>query len=545
MEASPALRIGPYTPEQFADTVLKFHGYAAPGVILGGWMVEAARQRLPGNILYDAVSETTHCLPDAIQLLTPCTLGNGWLKVVNLGRYALTLYDKQTGDGIRVFLDPDKAKAWEHITDWYLKRKPKKEQDTRALLEQINAAGAGICGIQEIQIASSYLRDKSRGSIGVCALCREAYPLADGAICRGCQGEAPYKEEIHLTAPELTAVPVEQAAGRTALHDMTEIIPGRSKGPIFLHGQEVSVGDVCRLQQMGRNRVYLQEENNVDSARWVHEDEAARSFAQVMAGPGVRVSDAPREGKMNLYAEHDGLFVADEARLEAFNLVPGVMCASRHNHVLVKKDMPLAGTRAIPLYLPREGFLKAMAALNSKHLFAVRELKKARAGVLVTGTEVFQGLVEDKFIPIITSKVQALGSQVVAARIVPDDREAMSAAIREMLDNGVDLVITTAGLSVDPDDVTRLGLEDAGATDLLYGAPVLPGAMTLLARVGKAYVLGVPACALYFKTTSLDLLLPRILAGMEITRADLATMGLGSFCLECLTCTFPKCPFGK
>jgi formylmethanofuran dehydrogenase subunit E len=539
------MRIGPYTPEDYADTVMKFHGYTAPGVILGGYMVEAARRKLPENILYDAVSETTHCLPDAIQLLTPCTIGNGWLKVVNLGRYALCLYDKYSGDGVRVFLDPTKVDAWEHIADWYLKRKPKKEQDTESLLAQINAAGADVCSMQRVQISPSYLRDKRRGGMGICQLCQEAYPLADGSICRGCQGEAPYGEELRLAAPELKAVPVDQAVGRTVLHDMTEIVPGKSKGPIFLHGQEISVGDVCRLQQMGRRSVYLQEEANAPGDQWVHENEAARAFARAMAGPGIRISDAPREGKMNLHALHDGMLLVDEARLERFNLVPGVMCASRHDHVLVKEGMPLAGTRAIPLYLHRDSFQRAMAVLNDRPLFEVRALKKARVGVLVTGTEVFQGLVEDKFIPIITSKVQALGSQVATARIVPDDRQAMSDAVRDLLDDGVDLIITTAGLSVDPDDVTRLGLEDAGATDLLYGAPILPGAMTLLARIGAVRVLGVPACALYFKTTSLDLLLPRILAGVEISRTNLARMGAGSFCLECLTCTFPKCPFGK
>jgi formylmethanofuran dehydrogenase subunit E len=539
------MRIGPYSPEEFADTVREFHGYTAPGVILGGYMVEAARQELPSGILYDAVSETTHCLPDAIQLLTPCTLGNGWLKVVNLGRYALCLYDKFKGDGVRIFLDPEKVKDWEHIADWYLKRKPKKEQDTDALLAQINIAGANICGMQRIHISPSYLRDKRRGGMGICPLCREAYPLADGSICRGCRGEAPYGEELRLSSPTLTSVPVEQAVGRAVLHDMTEIVPGRSKAPVFLHGQEITVGDVCRLQRMGRRSVYLREEANEPGDQWVHENEAARSFAQAMAGPGVGTSDAPREGKMNLHAQHDGMLLVDEARLEAFNLVPGVMCASRHNHVLVKQGMPLAGTRAIPLYLHRKNYLKAMAVLRDRPLFAVQALKKARVGVLVTGTEVFQGLVEDKFIPIITSKVQALGSRVTHAKIVPDDREAMTMAIRSMLKDGVDLIITTAGLSVDPDDVTRLGLEDAGAVDLLYGAPILPGAMTLLARIGAVPILGVPACALYFKTTSLDLLLPRLLAEVKITRADLARMGQGSFCLECRTCTFPKCPFGK
>jgi len=166
-------------------------------------------------------------------------------------------------------------------------------------------------------------------------------------------------------------------------------------------------------------------------------------------------------------------------------------------------------------------------------------------GILVTGTEVFNGLVEDKFIPIISNKAQKYGCKVVKGLILPDDRQAISRGVRELLDAGADLLITTAGLSVDPDDVTRQALADAGAKDMLYGTPILPGAMTLLTHIDGVQVIGVPACALYFKTTSLDLLLPRLLAGLDITRRDLARLGHGSFCLACKTCTFPKCPFGK
>jgi formylmethanofuran dehydrogenase subunit E len=221
------------------------------------------------------------------------------------------------------------------------------------------------------------------------------------------------------------------------------------------------------------------------------------------------------------------------------------MCASRHDAVLVKQGMTVAGTRAIPLYLSRHLFLRAMSVLGPGPLFSVLPLRKAKVGVLVTGTEVFQGLVEDKFVPIVGSKVQALGSEVLASRIVPDSKEAIVIAVRELLDLGADLLITTAGLSVDPDDVTRQALLEAGAEDLLYGAPILPGTMTLFGRIGSVQVLGIPACALFFKTTSLDLFLPRLLAGRSVSRSELARMGAGSLCMQCRTCSFPKCPFGK
>jgi formylmethanofuran dehydrogenase subunit E len=544
------MNIGPYSFDEFRALVQSFHGNIAPGVVLGGIMVEAAKSRLPEGILFDAVAETRYCLPDAIQLLTPCTIGNGWLKVLNLGRFALSLYDKYQGDGIRVYLDPAKVKDSSEIANWYLKLKPKHEQDKDLLLSQIREAGTDILNWQRVALRPQYLGKKSRGGMIICPMCREAYPAQDGGICRACQGEAPYQdhdpaaEVAQSCDPSLSAVPLEEALGKHLLHDLTQVIPGESKGSVFKKDQVITVGDLCRLQQMGRHNLYVAEENPVGQ-EWVHEDEAALAFAQAMAGEGVVFAMPPREGKINLTAARDGLLAIDEERLQVFNLVPGVMAACRHNHTVVSEGRILAGTRAIPLYLPRGDFHKAMTILADGPLFEVLPVKPARVGILVTGTEVFLGLVEDRFIPIIQNKVEKFGCEVVKSLIVPDDRQAISNGVQELLAAGADLVVTTAGLSVDPDDVTRQGLVDAGATDLLYGAPILPGAMTLLARIGPVRVIGVPACALYFKRTSFDLLLPRLLAGLELKRRDLARLGHGALCLECQTCTFPKCPFGR
>jgi formylmethanofuran dehydrogenase subunit E len=543
------MHIGPYTFDEFLQLIKSFHGNVAPGVVIGGIMVEVARSHLPAEILFDAVSETRNCLPDAVQILTPCTIGNGWLKVINVGRFALTLYDKYEGKGVRVFMDPAKVADWPEINTWYLKLRPKKEQDSALLMAEIRQAGPKILTWQQVQIRPQLLGKRSRGGMVICPLCREAYPAQDGGICRACQTEPLYlaegkDAEAGLEAPALQVLPVEQAVGHRALHDMTMIDPGASKGPAFNKGQLIGVGDLCRLHQMGRRHLYVSTEDQV-GPEWVHENEAALAFARAMAGAGVTVSEPPREGKVNLVAGCDGLLVVDEPRLERFNLVPGVMCACRQGFSVLNQGRMLGGTRAIPLFLPRADFHKAMALLSDGPLFQVLPLRTPRVGILVTGTEVFMGLVEDKFVPIISNKVEKFGGQVLKSLIVADDRRAIGQGVQELLDCGIDLLVTTAGLSVDPDDVTRQGLVDAGATDMLYGAPILPGAMTLLAHIGSVQVMGVPACALFFKTTSFDLLLPRLLAGLDITRRDLARLANGAFCLECKVCTFPKCPFGK
>jgi len=545
------MNIGPYTFEEFKEKAAAFHGYPAPGLLIGGYMVELARRGLPEGTLFEAVVETPKCLPDAVQILTPCTVGNGWVRVLNLGRYAVALYDKFTGAGFRVWIDVDKMAPYGEISSWFLKLKAKADQDTDRLFAEIKAAGETICSIAPIQMTDHARKHKGMGRVALCPICAEPYPAPDGAICRGCQGEAPYLCAPVATPfddndPRLTAVPVENAVGRRALHDMTRIVPGESKGVEFQAGQTLTGGDVCRLQQMGRAHIYLEQDT---PSGFVHENEAALAFARLMAGENVVFDENPREGKINFSAAVTGVFEVDRERLEAFNLVPDVMAACRHHGVLAEEGKGLAGARAIPLYLSAENFRKAQAVLARGPLFRVLPLRAMRVGVLVTGSEVFQGLIEDRFAPVIREKVERLGSEVVAETVAPDDSAQIAAAVGELLAQGADLIITTAGLSVDPDDVTRKGLLAAGLTDMLYGAPILPGAMTLLGKIatpaGVARVMGVPACALFHKATSLDILLPRVLAGVEFTRHDLARMAEGGFCLNCRTCVFPKCAFGK
>jgi formylmethanofuran dehydrogenase subunit E len=288
-----------------------------------------------------------------------------------------------------------------------------------------------------------------------------------------------------------------------------------------------------------------------------------------MAGENVVFSLPPKEGKINLRSTIRGLLCVDAKRLAAFNMLPDVMCASRRDGTLLEEGAEFAGTRVIPLYVHEDRFAAALGLLGQP-LFSVAPLRSARAGVLVTGTEVFQGLIEDKFIPLISAKLWNYGCSVVKAEVVPDDRGRIARAIDGIRQAGADLLVTTGGLSVDPEDVTRAALLDAGLVDVLYGAPVLPGAMSLIGRLagtkpvslpeeprtgqtralrqpeeGEMQVIGVPACALYFKVTFFDILLPRLLAGRQISRAELAALGEGGFCANCKLCTWPKCFFVK
>lgn len=337
-------------------------------------------------------------------------------------------------------------------------------------------------------------------------------------------------------------ITLEEALGTQLAHDITEIRPGEFKGAAFLKGHTVCEDDLCRLQRLGKNHLYVLEL----AADEIHENEAAAILAGALAGEGVVWENNPREGKINLHAAYDGLLLVDVPSLAAFNMVEEVMCATLHSHVLVKQGEKVGATRAIPLVMKRAAIERA-AALARQHggVLSVTRMRQARTGLIITGNEVYHGLIPDRFAPILSGKVEALGSEVAAVEFLPDDAEAMARTIRSFLAQGCDLLLLSGGMSVDPDDVTRHGIRLAGATEMHYGSAVLPGAMFLVAYLGQVPLLGVPACALHHKVTALDLLLPRILAGEKIGKVELALLGHGGLCRDCPECAYPHCPFGK
>jgi len=340
----------------------------------------------------------------------------------------------------------------------------------------------------------------------------------------------------------LKKIAIEQAVGTRLAHDITEVRPQVFKGPAFRKGHLVCEADLCRLQKLGKNHLYI-----LDLAEdEIHEDEAAQVLARSVAGKGLIWDDQPQEGKIKLTAAIDGLFSVDIPALAAFNMVDEVMCATLHSHTLVKKGNTVAALRAIPLVLKRSVVDRAAAiARQNGALLSVKLLRKATAGLVITGNEIFNGLIEDRFTPILTEKVRALGGEVGSVRMVPDHPGLIAEAIGKGLMRGCDLLMLTGGMSVDPDDVTRKGIADAGAQEIHYGSAVLPGAMFLTAHIGSVPLLGVPACGLYHRITVLDLVLPRILAGEKIGKAELALYGHGGLCRDCETCVYPHCPFGK
>lgn len=184
------MKIGPYTFEEYVEKVRVFHGYPAPGVVLGGIMVDMARRNMHEDGLFDAISETDKCLPDSIQLLTPCTIGNGWMRIINTGRYALCLYEKHSGEGVTVFVDPEKLKGFPELNTWFFSLKPKKEIDKERLMAEIKNSGTEILSIRHITVDIKLLPSKEDYSYAICRICKESSLVNDNGMCLACQGKA-------------------------------------------------------------------------------------------------------------------------------------------------------------------------------------------------------------------------------------------------------------------------------------------------------------------------------------------------------------------
>jgi molybdenum cofactor synthesis domain-containing protein len=340
-----------------------------------------------------------------------------------------------------------------------------------------------------------------------------------------------------------TTIPLDQAVGKVLAHDITEIRPGEFKGPAFRKGDIVREEDLDHLRKLGKEHLFVLHIGPGE----VHEDEAAIKLAKALSGgQGVVFDDKPSEGKIALKSAYKGLLKVDVQALTAFNLVSDVTCSSRHNNVLVYGGETIAATRAIPLIIDKTSLNKAVKkAEDAGGIFSVKKLSQPETGLIITGNEVFNGRIEDKFAPLIRKKLKFFGCQLKKTIITPDDKNEIIQGIRQFLEKGLRLILVAGGMSVDPDDVSRMAIEEAGAKDIVYGTPVLPGAMFLYGRLGDIPVLGLPACILYYNATVFDLILPRVLAGESITRRDLAAMAHGGLCLNCDQCMYPVCPFGK
>ncbi|CAM2077746.1 MAG: molybdopterin-binding protein [Clostridium sp.] len=335
-------------------------------------------------------------------------------------------------------------------------------------------------------------------------------------------------------------IKVEDAVGSILSHDVTQIIPGEFKGRLFKKGHIIKEEDIEKLLSIGKENVYVWEP--VEGQ--LHEDDAATRISNLVVGDGIKLSEEIKEGKVDFFADRDGVLKIDKANLFKLNSLGEIIVSTLHNNTPIKKGEKVGATRVIPLIIDEEKIITAENLIQEK-IISVAEIKAKKCLLITTGNEVYKGRIKDAFLPVIKQKLGYYGSEVVRQVILPDEKERIIEEIQKGLSEGVDMVICTGGMSVDPDDVTPTAIKECGGELVTYGSPVLPGAMFLLAYHGNTPILGVPSCAMYSKRTVLDLVLPRVLSDERLSADDIAEYGHGGLCLDCKVCTFPHCSFGK
>ncbi len=336
-------------------------------------------------------------------------------------------------------------------------------------------------------------------------------------------------------------IPVQEAVGHVLCHDLTRIVRGEFKGPQFRKGHVVTEEDIPMLLSMGKEHLYVWEME----PGMLHENDGAEALCALCFGENMARSEV-KEGKIEITATCDGLFRVDTARLTAVNMIEELMIATRHSNTPVKAGDKLCGTRVIPLVIREEKLQAAREAAGDKPLLEVLPYRRKTVGVVTTGSEVFHGRIQDTFTPVIVDKLRAYGMEMTVHELSDDGMDNIVAAIEKVRKAGVDLVLCTGGMSVDPDDNTPGAIKTSGAKIVTYGAPVLPGAMFLLGYYDDGTpVMGLPGCVMYAGATIFDLILPRVAADVPVTRAEIAAMGNGGLCLGCKECRYPICPFGK
>ena len=330
------------------------------------------------------------------------------------------------------------------------------------------------------------------------------------------------------------------AEGHVLCHDITQIIKGVTKEALFLKGHVVTKEDIPELLKLGKEHLYVWEQ--VEGM--IHENEAAEILRKICQNDHMHAT-LPKEGKIELIADIDGLFVANKVALKSVNSQGEMMIATRRSDTCVKAGDKLCGTRVIPLVIAEEKMEKAVQAVGEEPILTIYPFKEKKVGIITTGSEIFHGRIEDTFTPVLVEKLAEFGGVVVSHKVLDDANEEITSTVKEMMNDGVDMVFCTGGMSVDPDDKTPLAIKNTGADIISYGAPVLPGAMFLLAYTkDKKPICGLPGCVMYAKRTIFDLVLPFLMADVPVSSDWLASLGNGGLCLDCEQCHFPNCGFG-
>ena len=337
----------------------------------------------------------------------------------------------------------------------------------------------------------------------------------------------------------MRTIKVEDAVGVTLCHDITAMRTG-FKGVAFPKGHVVTEEDIPKLLDIGKKTIFVWE----DKDGMIHENDAAERLSRLSDVDGAHYV-GPSEGKMMLKADKPGMFRVDKALLEQINRIGEITISCLPDHYPAQVGDLLASMRVVPLVVEDWQIRDAERLAAGKQLFRLLPYHRKKVGILITGSEVYTGRIQDKFEAVARKKLESYPAEIIGVELCDDDTVMIAQKAQAFIDQGADLLLFSGGMSVDPDDVTPLAIKELGADIICYGVPSQPGNMSLLAYKGGVTLLGVPGAAMALPTTVFDVVLPQIFAGVRFTLEELKRLGDGGLCQFCNECHYPNCTFGR
>ncbi|WP_411169966.1 molybdopterin-binding protein [Clostridium sp. MB05] len=323
----------------------------------------------------------------------------------------------------------------------------------------------------------------------------------------------------------MRVINVRDAVGQKLCHDITKIVPGEFKGRLFKKGHIIKEEDIEELLSVGKDHIYIWN----DEEDLVHENEAAEILKEISAGCGLSFSEV-KEGKIEFFADIDGLLKIDLDSLIKLNSIDEIILSTINNNKVVKKGDKVAATKVIPLAIKKEKLIEAANLIKEK-IINIYPIKSKKVAIVTTGNEVYYGRIKDAFKEVIEKKLYPYNCEIIGQSILPDDTEKIKESIEYWINNGAEMILCTGGMSVDADDLTPKAIKEVGAEIISYGTPIFPGAMFLISYKGDMPILGLPGGVIFSKSTTFDVLLPRILAGEKLTKSDIVAYSHGGLCI--------------
>jgi molybdenum cofactor synthesis domain-containing protein len=330
----------------------------------------------------------------------------------------------------------------------------------------------------------------------------------------------------------LRILKAEEAVGKILAYDVS-LVTESFKGALLRRGHVITSSDVEVLKKAGHNYVYVYDSLG-SAVNDLHEEEAVVELGKYLAGSNVEVSLGD-EGKAILKSTVRGLLKINSSCLERVNSTGVFVVVTRRKGVAVDAGSVVGIVDLIPLTVPKDYLSNLLAELGGcRPVIEVSPFNKLRVGVVITGTEVFEGLIEDKASPVVKSKVLEYGGLVSEIAIVPDDSTRIKEAITRFL-REYDAVIVTGGMSVDPTDLTPKSIAEVADEVVMYGIPIKPNTMSMVAYAQGKPIIGVSSAIIYYSRWNiLDVLLPWVMAKERIDRKYLVGLGEGGLTDEFL-----------